>query len=71
MLSSFINQATADDDVVEHSPLVDVKGKARPAREELVAHPFVKLQLSTSELCKPKLSTDVRLRAVFVEVFVF
>lgn len=63
MLSSFINQATADDDDVEQSPPDDVKGRARPARDELVAHPFAKLQLSTSELFgKLKPSTEFKLR---------
>lgn len=60
MLSSFINQATADDGVVEHNPPEEVRGSARPASDELVAHPFTRLQLSTSEVGKPRASTEVR-----------
>lgn len=71
-LSSFINQATAADEEVEHRPPVDVNGKANPPNEVPVEHPFAKLQLSTSEVPgKHKLSTADKLKAVFVVVVVF
>lgn len=71
VLSSFINQATAADEEVEHSPPADVNGSANP-RFELVVHPFAKLQLSTSEVPgKHKLSTADKLSAVLVVVVVF
>lgn len=70
-LSSFINQATAADEEVEQSPPVDVNGNANPS-DELVEHPFAKLQLSTSEVPgKHKLSTADKLSAVLVVVVVF
>lgn len=71
-LSSFINQATAAEEEVEHNPPVDVSGSARPPSEEPAEHPFAKLQLSTSEVPgRHKLSTADKLRAVFVAEVVF
>lgn len=71
-LSSFINQATADEEEAEHSPPEDVSGNASPPKDVFDAHPFAKLQLSTSEVPgKHKLSTADRLSAAFVEVVVF
>lgn len=71
-LSSFINQATADDVEVEHNPPADDNGSASPPRDVFAAHPFAKLQLSTSVVPgKHKLSTADKLSAEFVEVVVF
>lgn len=65
-LSSFINQATAAEELVEHSP-AEVSGNASPS-DVVVAHPLDTAQLSTSLPGKHSPS-DVKPKLVVVAVF--
>lgn len=65
MLSSFINQATADGEEVDAQSPVEVRGRARPS----VAHPFARVQ-STSELPGRHRLSTAALSAELAEVVV-